>query len=103
MKKKVNNMLTQTAKPKPGDVIVIYGSNDFDRDLIKYTDAKDLITYIRERDHPAGNIANNKEYMQLIVSRIQEVYEGFNLPYHNEEAFVVALFGLGIFGKTTLN
>lgn len=92
---------TQTAKT--GDAIVIYGRSSHDRDLIKYTDAKDLVTYIRERDHPDGDVTNNEEYMRLVVSRIKEAHKDFNMPYHNEDAFVSALFRLGMFGKTTLN
>lgn len=94
-------MSTQT--PKTGEAVVIYGRNDFERDVIQYTDAKALITYIRERDHSNGDISTNEEYMHMFVSRIQDEFKGFTLPYHNEEAFVTALFGLGMFGKTILN
>lgn len=101
MKKKARSMSTQTAKA--GDAVVIYGSNSFDRDVVKYTNAKALITYIRERDHEHNDIATNEEYMHMIVSRIKDAYEDVNLPYHDEEAFVAALFKLGLFDKTTLN
>lgn len=87
---------------KTGDVVVIYGRNNFDRDVIEFTNAKDLITYIRERNYQSYEIESNEEYMQFIVSRFKEKYDG-HIPYHNEEAFVSALFRLGLFGKTTLN
>lgn len=88
---------------KTGDMVVIYGRTKTDRDVIKYTSAKDLVAYIRERDYPDGEINSNEEYMRTVVDRIREVYEHFALPHHNEEAFVAALFRIGMFGKTTLN
>ena len=84
-------------------MVVIFGRTNNDRDVIKYTNAKDLVAYIRERDYPDGEIVNNEEYMKTVVDRIKEVHEHFVLPHHNEEAFVAALFRLGMFGKTTLN
>jgi len=101
MKKKGSTMRTQTAKS--GDVVVIYGRTTYDRQIIKYTDAKDLVAYLRERDYPEGDVTTNEEYMRLVLSRIKAAYEDFNLPYHNEDAFVSALFRMGMFGKATLN
>jgi hypothetical protein len=88
---------------KTGDMVVIYGRTKNDRDVIKYTSAKDLVAYIRERDYPDGEINSNEEYMRTVVDRIGEVQKHFVLPHHNEEAFVAALFRIGMFGKTTLN
>lgn len=90
---------------KTGDVVVIYGTHRDDRDVIKYTDAKELVAYIRERDHPAGNngISTNEDYMRFVVSSIQKHYTDFVFPCHTEDAFVEALFRLGMVAKTTLN
>lgn len=102
MKKRKDSKMQTQQVVKTGDVVVIYGRNDFDRDVIEFTNAKDLITYIRERNYKTYEISSNEEYMSFIVSRFKEKYDG-NIPCHNEEAFVAALFKLGLFGKTTLN
>jgi len=88
---------------KTGDVVVIYGRTNFDREVITYTDAKDLVAYIRNKDYPDNKSMNNEEYMRTIVQNIQEYNEGFTLPIHDEEAFVSALIRLGLCDKTQLN
>lgn len=85
---------------KAGDIVVIYGRT---RDVVKYTDAKNFVSYLRERDFPEGSVNSNEEYMRTVALRVKETYEDFNLPSHNEEAFIGALFRIGMFGKTTLN
>ena len=94
--------MTGKQELKVGDVIVIYGRTNFERDLVVYTDAKDLVAHIRKKDYSDEEM-NNEEFMRLIVSNIQKVNENFNVPIHSEEAFVAALFNLGICDKTQLN
>lgn len=102
MKNRKDSKMQTQQVVKTGDVVVIYGRNDYDRDVIEFTNAKDLITYIRERNYQTYEIGSNQEYMELIVSNFKEKYDGY-IPSHSEEAFVAALFKLGLFGKTTLN
>ena len=94
--------MTGKQQLKTGDIVVIYGRTNFDRELVTYTDAKNLVSHIREKDYP-DNEMNNEEYMRMIVKNIQEVNENFNMPIHNEEAFVAAMFRLGLCDKTQLN
>jgi hypothetical protein len=94
--------MTGKQQLKAGDTVVIYGRTNFERELVTYTDAKELVSYIREKDYPDDEM-NNQEYMQMILKNIQSYNEGFTMPTHNEEAFVAALFRLGLCDKTQLN
>lgn len=95
----------EAQKVKNGDIIVVHGDDLYDRDLVKFTDAKTLVAYFRERDYPNDDSTDNKEYMKNVVDAWRDVY-GTNanaVPFHNEESFVAALFRLGLCGVTTLN
>lgn len=100
MKKKMESQMA-----KAGDVVVIYGRTKYDRELVTFTDAKDLVSYFRERDDPSGETTNNEDYMRNVGARLREAYEvdAALLPLHSEEAFVAALFRLGLCSITTLN
>ena len=98
----MNKAMSEKRSAKSGDIIVIYGRTDFDRDVITYTDAKDLVAYFRERDYPDADFSN-EEYMRMVGNKLKSAAEGLNIPSHNEEAFVEALFRMGLCGKTTLN
>ena len=88
---------------KTGDIVVIYGRTSFDRELVTYTDAKAFVSHIRKKDYPNNDDMSNEDYMRTILQNIQEHNEGFTVPTHNEEAFVSALFRLGLCDKTQLN
>ena len=88
---------------KIGDAIVIHGSTEEKRDVVKYTDAKSLVEYFRSKDDPDNEYKNNEEYMHSVTKKLQEVYEVSVLPCHNEEAFVGALFRLKLCSVTVLN
>lgn len=88
---------------RPGDTIVIHGKSTLDRELVTFTDADSLVAYFRERDDPDGEIRNNEEYMRTVANRLQELTDSSPLPIHDSEAFVAALFRLGLCSKTTLN
>lgn len=93
-------------KLQTGDVIVVHGAKEAERDLVKYTDASALVTFLRERDDPDELLKNNEEYMRVVNSQFKKIYDLEDkviIPFHNEEAFVSALFRLGIFAKTILN
>jgi len=93
-------------KLQTGDVIVVHGTKEAERDLIEYTDASSLVTFLRERDDPDEKIKNNEEYMRFVNSQFREIYnlkENVAIPFHSEEAFVAIMFKLGVFSKTTLN
>jgi len=88
---------------KVGDAIVIHGSTDGKRDVVKYTDAKSLVEYFRSKDDPEKNFQTNEEYMHSVTKKLQEAYEVSVLPCHSEEAFVGALFRLKLCSVTVLN
>jgi hypothetical protein len=93
-------------KLQTGDVIVVHGSKEAERDLVKYTDASALVTFLRERDDPDELFRSNEEYMRDVNTEFKKIYnieEKVIIPFHNEEAFVNAMFRLGVFAKTTLN
>lgn len=88
---------------KPGDAIVIHGSTEEKRDVVKYTDAKSLVEYFRSQDDPNHEFRNNEEYMHNVTKKLQAVYDTSILPCHSEEAFVGALFRLNLCSVTVLN
>lgn len=93
---------------KIGEMVVIFGKTDFDREVIQYTNAKDFVAYICKRDHP-GNTPTNEVYMKNIANSIRVAFKdaaaeaNINIPTHSEEAFVKALFRLGIVNTTVMN
>jgi hypothetical protein len=94
---------------KTGEMVVIFGKTDFDREVIQYTNAKDFVAYICKRDHPDGNTPTNEVYMNYIANSIRGAFKdsaaeaNINIPTHSEEAFVKALFRLGIVNTTVMN
>lgn len=93
-------------KLQTGDMIVVHGIIEAEREVVKYTDASALVTFLRERDDPNEHMKNNEEYMRIVNLQFKEIYklsDKVTIPFHNEEAFVSALFRLGVFSKTTLN
>lgn len=96
--------MEKNIEAKPGDTIVIHGKSAIDRELVTFTNAESLVEYFRERDDPDGEIGSNEEYMRAVATRLQELTENSAaLPIHSPEAFISALFRLGLCSKTTLN
>lgn len=93
-------------KLQNGDMIVVHGIVEDEREVVRYTDASALVTFMRERDDPNEFTKNNEEYMRIVNLQFKEAYnlgDKITIPFHNEEAFVSALFRLGVVSKTTLN
>ena len=100
-------------KVKAGDTIVIRNIvtdneediHKSDRILLKYTDAKSLVSYFRQRDDPSGKLATNEEYMRVVNDTFREVFEESSnvIPTHSEEAFVNALVRVGLITTTVLH
>lgn len=86
-----------------GDTIVFHGVDDYHRYLLKYTNPEELVTQLRERDDPNGKFRNNQDYMRTINDIIASATETTTVPLHSEEAFVNALFRIGLFSKANLH
>lgn len=88
-----------------GDTIIIRGLDDSDRYFMKYTNAEDFVTALREKDDPKGRLYNNADYMRVINDQLGSILQKDEavLPTHSEEAFVKALCRLGVFTKAVLN
>jgi len=98
-----NKKMTGKHQFNNGDIVVIYGETEFERELVKYTNAKDLVTHLRKKEYPDNNSMSNQEYMRTLLKNIQEYNESFVIPIHSEEAFISALIQLGLCYKTQLN
>ena len=88
-----------------GDTIIIRGLDDSDRYFMKYTNAEDFVTALREKDDPKGQLFNNMDYMRSVNDQLGSILQKDEviLPIHSEEAFVKALSRLGVFTKAILN
>lgn len=88
-----------------GDTIIIRGLDDSDRYFMKYTNAEDFVTALREKDDPKGQLFNNMDYMRSVNDQLGSILQKDEaiLPIHSEEAFVKALCRLGVFTKAILN
>lgn len=98
--KQKNNSLFQS-----GDTIIISGLTEEDRYYMKYTNAQDFIAALREKDDPRGQLLNNVDYMRAVNKQLSSILEQVDavLPIHSEEAFISALYRLGVFSKAILN
>ena len=100
---------TDTSKKttaNPGDwITVLVGPTRFDHDLVKYTDAKGLVEWFRNRDDPESVLGSNEDYMRNVAKVLEQrlADAGETLPCHDEEAFVKALFRIGFCQTVLLN
>ena len=88
---------------KQGDVISIsIGKKVEERSLVKFTDAKELVSWFRNRDCPEGDIKSNEDYMRVVAKTFSEIAQ-MDIPWYSEEAFIGTLFKIGFCQVATLN